>query len=411
MAGITLLHASDLHLDASVAAPDPAVRPLADRARRMALQRLLELSRNHGVKAVLLPGDVFQVPDPPVAARMAFVQACQEWLDMGARVFISPGNHDPIAPGSFWQSWTPPPGVTLFGPEPSGVELGDLGLWIAGAGFERAHVSDDLAAGLPGPPPGLMGLACQHCDLPSGGAYDAGGPYAPTRLERLVHKGFAYWALGHWHKPTEFSQDPPVVMAGSPQGGHFNENGPHGAYLLHIEHGALRHEFHALAPLTYFDLVLDQWDGLTDQLLFAQKVSGLLQKAGHDPNRAACVRLNLSGPSPLWRELQQGGRSDPVLELKDALGVLGLVLRDQGLKPAMDLSGLSGRDDVLGRVWRLIEQAESDPAYMGSLAQKLESLHPAGAGGEAAGRAEYLRSLLDQVRALSLSGLMPEGGD
>ncbi len=409
MDSLNILHASDLHLDGPVAAPDPALLDLAGRARRKILRRLVDFSRAQGVRVVLLPGDVFHTPNPPVAARMAFIDACRDWLDMGARVFISPGNHDPIVPGSLWQGWDPPRGVTVFGPRASGVELSDLGLWIAGSGFEQAHVAEDLAAGLPEPPPGLLGLACQHCDPANNGEYDATGPYAPTKLERLLPKRFAYWALGHWHKPFEFNQLPPVVMAGSPQGAHLDEDGPRGAYLIRIEHGSLRHEFHPLAPLTFHDLVLDDWSGITDLMGMARKVSELLHGAGYDPQQAACLRLELSGPSPLWPELGEAEQADIQQDLKDALGLSGLVLRTRGLKPDIDISGLAERDDVLGRMWRLLDQAAQDPEMLDGLAKKLDGLHPAGAGRDPKARAAYLGSLLDEVRALALRGLMPGG--
>ena len=411
MARVTALHASDLHLDGPVAAPDPTLRPLAEKARRNSLKRLLELSRDQAVNLVLLPGDVFHIPNPPVAARLAFAQACQAWVDMGARVFISPGNHDPIVEGSMWREWTPPPGVTVFGPEPTGVELPELGLWIAGAGFDRPHVPEDLAAALPEPPPGIMGLACQHCDLSNNGQYDQSGPYAPTTLERLAHKGFAYWALGHWHQPTEFSQNPPIVMAGSPQGGHIAESGPRGAYLIRIEHGGLNHEFKPLAPLTFFDLTLDDWAGVNDQLSLARRVSAMLDQAGRLPGQAACLRLKLKNASPMWRELSEAGQSGLDLELKEALELEGLMLLDQGLRPALELEGMAQRDDVLGRMWRLMDQAGADPEYLQALSAKLNGLHPAGPGKDSAQRTQYLESLLEEVRSLALRGLLPGSGD
>ncbi len=410
---VRILHAADLHLGGPVAAPDEQVAALAQRAREEGLRRLVDLARDQEVDLVLLAGDVFHTPRPPLGAQLALQGACAAWVEAGARVFIAPGNHDPFIPGSVWETWEPPQGVCVFGPEPAGLELGELGLWLAGAGHHSDHVDRDLAAALPPPPAGLTGLALLHADLPSSRRDDVHHPYAPTRLEILQAAPFAYWALGHWHKPQELCSRPRVIMAGTHQGAHLDEDGPRGAWLVEIEGGAVESRLVPLAPLGFLDLVLSGLEDVADPgRLVALVREGL---AGRDwgQDYALCLRLRLEGPSPLWRDLRgeqagEGGRA-----LARALDLAGLVLDVSGLVPPLDPEELARRPDVLGRMLGLVERlARGDEELLAELEAELAGdLHPLLRELQPAERRRLLGDLAGPVRSLALRHLWQGPGE
>ena len=411
MAKTTILHAADLHLGGPVASPDEHVRAIADKARDETLKRLVALSCERGAHLVFLAGDVFHAPNPPISALWALQRACEAWTAQGARVFIAPGNHDPWMAGSVWDDWRPPVGVHVFRPEPQGIALPELGLWVAGAAHDSPHVEEDLAVRLPAPPPGLTGAAVLHADLPSSRLSDAHKPYAPTRLERLAAAPFALWALGHWHQAQKLSEHPLIIMPGTPQGAHLKESGPCGAYVIEIEEGAARAEFMPLAPLVFFDLALDGLEGMADPTALVAGVRGHNQSFYCGRDFAVCLRLLLSGPSPLWRYFsgQEEGASEAADDLQSALGVQGLVLNTESLRPPLDLTEMAARPHVLGRLLKLIAQAGEDDGFLASLAGELgPNLHPAMRKAEEAERVRWLRDLLPNLRALALSELLAE---
>jgi exonuclease SbcD len=409
MPPVRLLHTADLHLDGPVSAPDPACAALAAQARARSLERLVQLAGERRVQAVLLSGDVFHTPRPPMSAVLVLQEALAAWTKAGAQVFIAPGNHDPRQPGSVWEHWREMPGVHVFTPEPQGLALEDLGLWVAGAAHASSDVTEDLAARLPAPPAGLSGVACLHADLPASKQSDRHQPYAPTDLATLTNAGFAYWALGHWHKPQELAARPTVVMAGTPQGAHLDETGPHGAWLVEIEPGGVgsaKAEFMANAPLVFHDLMLDGLMQAADPAALLEMVRAALRPEQQDMDHAACLRLALRGPCPLWQELSGERAEQGRQALKHGLGVAGLVLDSSRLAPPVDLAALAGRPDVLGGLLKVLDQAAADEALLGELEESLRpSLHPWTRGWEPDKRKAWLKDLLAEAGSRALRDL------
>ncbi|MCF8043975.1 MAG: DNA repair exonuclease [Desulfarculaceae bacterium] len=407
-----ILLAADLHLGGPVAAPDPALTVTAAQARGTALERLVELSRLRQVGLVLLPGDVFHAPEPPLGAVLALQKALAAWSEMGAKVFIAPGNHDPWLPGGVWASWPATSGLTVFGPEAQGVELAQEGLWVAGMAHATDRESRDLSQLLPPPPPGRTGLAVLHANIASAPKPGDHDPYAPAALQNLLSGPFALWALGHIHIPQELGKHPRVLYAGTPQGAHLGETGPKGAWLLELAGGALSAEFINLAPLMFHDLVLDNLMGLESPAALVARVREAIESPASPWPQEHCLRLKLAGPSPLWRVL---GREEPgavAASLKRELGLAGLVLDMNTLCPPADPQTLATRPDVLGRTLALMAQAGQDDEALAALDEELaKSLHPDQRRLPPEERRAWLKELLDEARSLALRGLWQGGGE
>ena len=108
--GIKLLHTADLHLDRPFLGLGP--RRSARRAEmRRRFEEILEIARKREVAAVLFAGDLF---DGPAAESGPWVKAHLAALaGQGIRVYLIPGNHDPLEQCRFYQGDFPP-GVHVF---------------------------------------------------------------------------------------------------------------------------------------------------------------------------------------------------------------------------------------------------------------------------------------------------------
>ena len=195
-------------------------------------RRVVEAACGHGVEFLLVAGDLFE--DNGVDRRLV-----QRVADLLARfpgpVFILPGNHDPLVPGSVWEhpAWRgvdrihvlvdeqplPVPGGTLF-PCPVREKLSrrDPTAWIAGAPKEGQGIRIGLAHG------SIRGMPEMEEDH-------------PIPRDAAMRAGLDYLALGHWHSLAEVG--PPgserrMVYSGTPEPSRFGERDSGCAVMVEI---------------------------------------------------------------------------------------------------------------------------------------------------------------------------------
>jgi hypothetical protein len=165
-------------------------------------------------------------------------------------------------------------------------------------------------------------------------------------------------------------------------------------------------EFVANAPLVFHDLALSDLMQAGDPSSLVELVqsamSAELQAAEHE----ACLRLALQGPCPLWRELTGEREEQGRAALKQGLGLAGLVLECGRLAPPVDAEELARRDDVLGGMLRLLDQAAVDEDLLAELEESLRPLlHPWTKGWDQASRRAWLRDLVAEAKGIALRDL------
>lgn len=406
---VKILHAADLHLGAPVAVPDCTLSPRANQARGESLFRLVKLAREKKANLVFLGGDIFDSPYPEPAARLTLLKALRQLSSENIRTFIAPGNHDPRTPDSVWENLPVIEGVHIFSTRPEGVALSDLGVFVAGCAHNTFHVTENLAQALPLPPSDLTGLALLHCN-PVGiqNQSQEHQPYAPAELSLLRRGDFAFWGLGHWHKPQILCKSPLVLMPGALQGAHKNETGPHGAWLVSLSGQASEAEFSPLSLINHhrLDIILDP--GIKNLTDLAWLIREKLPENTSAELSLDCLYLNLFGPSPIWRLFQGEKAAYNKEELKKALDLAGLALDVEGVSPLADLAELESRDDVLAGLLIMLKNIQADPEQAATLAWQIKKrLHPLSCRQENQDIANYISSLLPKVRDLALASLLP----
>ena len=242
---IKLLHAADLHLDSPFSGLAPEQARQRRREQRQLPMQLAELARVRGCDALLLAGDVFDsdnaAPDTIEALQAAFA-ACP------CPVFIAPGNHDCLTPGSAYLTARWPENVHIFAsPAVSSVELPDVHCRVFGAGFPAAHASG-LLDGVCAPQDGWTNVMVFHGD-----AVNAGSPYNAVTREQIAASGLRYLALGHIHQASGLLRAGGTAYAwpGCAMGRGFDELGPKGAYLVTLMETDCTLEFLPLGGRSY----------------------------------------------------------------------------------------------------------------------------------------------------------------
>ncbi|MFM1653695.1 exonuclease SbcCD subunit D [Brevibacillus sp. B_LB10_24] len=199
---ISFIHTADVHLDAPLISLS-AVYEQRQYDFRQTMQRVRDLVIEKQADFWLIAGDLLEYHGGTRATAL-FLQELFASVEP-AVVCIAPGNHDPWMAGSFYLTLEWPANVVIFTPEWGVYEFPEKSCVIYGWGFPHAHVHDSPLADFPGKLPDYR----HHIMLLHGsvqtGTEPEHHPYAPLPLAALAETGMDYVALGHIHKPIQYS--------------------------------------------------------------------------------------------------------------------------------------------------------------------------------------------------------------
>lgn len=249
---LKFIHAADFHLDSAFGALSAKQAAVRRRESRELVFRLANYVNSHEIGLVLLAGDLF---DSGSAFRETGEQLAEALGQMRAAVFISPGNHDWVGPGSPWLTVDWPENVHIFRENRlTAAELPEWALTVHGAAFTAPEQGTGFLTGFTAPRDGRLHIGLLHGELdPAGARYD------PIRKEEVAASGLTYLALGHIHKRTE-----PLAFGGTlcawpgcPEGRGFDELGEKGFYEGTVDGGSVSVAFVPFARRRYEILEVD----------------------------------------------------------------------------------------------------------------------------------------------------------
>jgi DNA repair exonuclease SbcCD nuclease subunit len=190
--------------------------------------RVVELANREGVEFVLLAGDLFEHHDVDEAVVRKTVAILDSFAPI--RVFVLPGNHDPLITGGVWdrQSWQRIGGHVTLLREPAEVQVRDR-VSLFPAPLRQKQSTLDPTAWIPARTAGddriRIGVAHGALDvLPERTNF----PIAATRAEQV---GLDYLALGDWHG---FVQHGRTVYSGTMEQTSFGEKDPGNAVIVEV---------------------------------------------------------------------------------------------------------------------------------------------------------------------------------
>jgi len=226
---LKFVHTADWHLGKDFPSFDEADRKRLTRARLEVLDRVFGLAARHQVDAVLCAGDLFDGPSPS-----------RDWweglgnkllaLNWGStrRVFLLPGNHDPLTPTSVYAPSHPfrqmlPAWVEVIEQDNQEIRLSDEAVLYASPCRSQTG-QDDLAMVLP---------ERQSSDdririgMVHGSTFDMDGYQTsfPISKDAAVRRGFDYLAIGDTHSFRRVPRDArvPTVYPSAPEPTNFGE--------------------------------------------------------------------------------------------------------------------------------------------------------------------------------------------
>jgi len=335
---VSVLHVADLHLDSKIAGLDTDRRQVRRQELKESFARVCSLAKERAVQIVLIAGDMFD-GDTITRDTAAFVVAQLESL-APARVFISPGNHDPYTVGG-WRAIREnlPEHVTIFEEKISCVELPDLGVRVYGAGFSGGFINHPVLDGFSAPQDDMINLMVLHGEVCTPGVESSYNPVYPGDIAK---SGLDYLALGHVHTHDGLHQAGGVcyAYAGTHEGHGFDECGDKGVLIGEVDKGRVRMEFIPTCLRRYHRLELDITDCATAADMTARVCAAAEEKRD-------LYRIYLDGTAEM---------APPTVAIAEAVGAFACEVIDR-TRPRYDLNALAADYSLKGIFARNVRSA------------------------------------------------------
>lgn len=219
-----ILHTADWHLGLRFLGFGEHDRTLTQQ-RLTTVRNILGVAERYAVDAVLVAGDVFDLPDPGELWWAPLVELLRA-VSPGRTVVLLPGNHDPLIPTSVWRNRAfreaLPAWVHVVDRDDFSLALGDTAV-IHAVPCRRTAGQQNMAAHLPHREPGdeRVRIAMLH-----GQTFGFPGLSTnfPIALDTATVAGFDYVALGDTHaRRVHPPLRSPMIYSGAPEPTRFGE--------------------------------------------------------------------------------------------------------------------------------------------------------------------------------------------
>ena len=423
MTSFRFIHTADIHLDSPLIGLAGQEGRAADRIRtatREAFENLVGLALHEEVAFVIIAGDLYDGDWRDYQTGLFFVRQMGRLAAAGVPVFLLYGNHD--AESQITRRLVLPENVNAFSSrKPGTFQLKDLGVALHGQSYRQRDIDDNLVPAYPDPIAGMFNIGVLHTGLGGMGGH---ANYAPCALDDLVNKGYDYWALGHVHQAAVLHERPHVIFPGNLQGRHIRETGPKGAYLLTVEDGELVEAISVASDVVRWARLTVPVDGCTRVTEAVDHVREAIENAVEQDadGRLLACRVEVTGQTDIHGRLL-ASTEHLLAEARGAALGLGEELAwieriVVATRPLLDDATLRAREDALGELQRMLEDAGEDAelkqlleADIGELVRKLPHelrADPEDAVLKVAVDGDYAQ-LIDQVSGFLVARITTEG--
>lgn len=189
--------------------------------QRKAFKKAIDYIKDNKIKYLFISGDLYEqkyIRESTIAYISNLFKEIPE-----TKIYIAPGNHDPLIQNSYYKIYNWPSNVTIFGEKITKIEEDEFNLY--GCGFEDFTLTDSGIANIVLEDHSKLNILITHASLDGSKENNI---YNPITTKELTSVGFDYVALGHFHKRTPESENPTIVYPGSICSMGFDELGEHG---------------------------------------------------------------------------------------------------------------------------------------------------------------------------------------
>lgn len=359
------IHTADVHLDSPLKGLAKHEGTAADSIRtatRGALHQLVGLAIEERVSFLIIAGDLYDGDWRDYRTGLYFVSEMGRLHRSGIPVYLLYGNHD--ARSQITRRLTLPENVHVFGSRrPQSFPIDGLNVVLHGQSYRQRDVTDNLALNYPEPVPGAFNIGVLHTGLGGIGGHEN---YAPCALADLIGKGYDYWALGHVHRAEVLHSRPHIVFPGNLQGRHVRETGAKGATMVTIDNGEISDPETLPCDVVRWTVVTVDLGSATSFGEVLDRIRDALDNAVDtcSGGRLLACRIVLQGRTEVHgrlltdeEQLLAEARSVALGLGDDAAWVEKVLVETE---PAIAPEILERREDAVGELLRMLQEAEAD---------------------------------------------------
>ena len=217
------VHIADSHLDSAfnLLSNKDDLGDIRRMDIRKALNKMIDYIKTNEIKHLFISGDLYE--------QKSIKESTIEYINnlfkeiKNTKIYITPGNHDPLLKNSFYKTYDWAENVIIFDQKVTKIEEEEFNLY--GYGFEDFILNETKLDEITIEDKTKLNILITHASLD--GSKEQNN-YNPITTKELNEKGFDYVALGHIHKMNVESNNQIIVYPGSTCSLGFDELGKHG---------------------------------------------------------------------------------------------------------------------------------------------------------------------------------------
>ena len=250
---MNFVHIADMHFDSPfVKLSDKDIMgDLRRLEQRKVFKKVIEYIKENNIQYLFISGDLYEHKYVKLSTIEYINNLFKEIPD--TKVFISPGNHDPIIKNSYYNKYAWSKNVKIFTSNIELVEESNIDGY--GYGFDNFYCKNSDIEKIKIKNPEKINILITHGTLDGVTIEDR--EYNPIKRKSLEQIGFDYIALGHIHK-LDYSTN--IVYPGSTISLGFDELGDHGMIVGNIQKNSLELNFVPLDDEEFKEIEMDITD-------------------------------------------------------------------------------------------------------------------------------------------------------
>lgn len=231
------VHIADMHFDTSFAQISNTELGNSRRLeQRKALKKIIEYIKENNVDYLFIAGDFYEHKYIREST-IEYINKLFKEIEQ-TKIFITPGNHDPLIKNSFYNKYKWNDNVHIFNSKISCVNDGNINIY--GYGFDDFYYTNPEIESLELEDKNKINILITHASLDGTNNVDL--QYNAVSKRTLENIGFDYVALGHIHK-SNYTENETIVYPGSTISMGFDELGRHGMVVGEFSDKKLKTEF------------------------------------------------------------------------------------------------------------------------------------------------------------------------